>query len=133
MAFASQRVLGWASTNDSSPLYGQDTVQLWRDLIRHVEQKPLHKSECEDPKAACRAKVTAQDILSGMEGWSELPSVELFLSVAECLFELQKGNATCVPTNNWTEKLVKDSAAEGLPWVSALSYSYNLGPYTDQG
>lgn len=129
MAFASQRVLGWASTNDSSPLYGQDTVQLWRDLIKNVEQKPLHKSKCEDPKAACRAKVTAQDILSGMEGWSEIPSVELFLTVSECLFELQKGNATCVPTDNWTEKLIEETAAEGLPWVGALTLVQDEGLY----
>ena len=124
MAFATQRVLGWASTNKTSPLYGQDTVQFFRDLVKKVEEKPLHKPECDNPKAACRAKVTAQDILSRTESWSEIPSAELFLSVAECLSELHKGNATCIPTDNWTKKLIEQIAVEGLPWVGVLRCSY---------
>jgi hypothetical protein len=117
VAFASQRVLGWASTNDTSPLYGQDAVQVFRDIIKAVEQAPIHKSECDDSKANCRPEVTAQDILSGMESWSEYPSTTTFLDVAECLSELQKGNASCVSTENWTEASAEAAAPGGATWV----------------
>ena len=117
VAFASQRVLGWASTNDTSPLYGQDVVQVFRNIIKAIEQKPLHKSECEDSKAHCRPEVTAQDIVSGMELWSEYPSATTFLGVAECLSELQKRNASCIPTDNWTKASAEAAAPGGATWV----------------
>lgn len=139
VAFASQRVLGWASTNTSSPLYGQDTVQVFRDIINKIEKKPIHKPECEDSNANCRPTATAQDvstlckkkgspralakpqqILVNMETWSEYPSATTFLAVAECLSELQNGNASCVVTDNFTTDSAEKAAPSGAIWVGAL-------------
>jgi pimeloyl-ACP methyl ester carboxylesterase len=128
VALTVERALGWASTNKTSPLYGQDAVQIYRDIVKQAEETPFHSPEC-GKSGACDPNVTAQDILNSLETWTETPTDAVtFLEFAQVLKQTQKGNATGFARPYFTNQEAKTSST---PWTQAAIACQDWCPDTN--
>ncbi|KAF2281529.1 uncharacterized protein EI97DRAFT_31852 [Westerdykella ornata] len=85
----------WASTNDTSPLKGQNVEQLWQNLLKTAADTPIPAPRCNEDTNSngtiCRKTVTDDDIRRFPQ---EYLNAELVPIIAKALADASKGDAS---------------------------------------
>jgi pimeloyl-ACP methyl ester carboxylesterase len=85
----------WASTNDSSPLKGQDVEKLWYGILKNATDTPIPAPGCSDN---CREDVNEEEIRLNAQGFLLSPTLPRRVTFANALLEASEGNATQLST-----------------------------------
>lgn len=62
-----RRMLDWMHQNESSALYGRNTVKIWRELIERADENPLPAPDCVK-SGLCFPHVSGDDLRTAMAG-----------------------------------------------------------------
>ena len=81
----------WASTNSTSPLYGQDVKSILINFVAQLERKPIELPACIS-SGQCHSPLTAENIRTGI--FSGLEHTTSFPVLAEKLVQAMQGNFT---------------------------------------
>jgi pimeloyl-ACP methyl ester carboxylesterase len=82
----------WASTNDTSPLKGQDVQKLWYSILKNATDTPLPAPGCDGNEGGCYKDVTEDEFRLNAEGFLIFPTTRP--AFAEALLQASKGDAT---------------------------------------
>ncbi|CAO2648352.1 Nn.00g076190.m01.CDS01 [Neocucurbitaria sp. VM-36] len=86
----------WASTNDSSPLKGQDVEKLWYSILKNGTDTPIPAPDCDDTQ--CRKDVNEEEIRLNAQGFLISPRTSSKTMFAQALLQASEGNATLLST-----------------------------------
>jgi pimeloyl-ACP methyl ester carboxylesterase len=123
----------WCNTTQDCALHGQDIEGIFVNLIASADKKPIPAPGClSTGEAACRSKVTADDILynveDGLLGLKESPLFMGWSTLSSAIAEAAAGNATklsspliTTPSHNLFSKL----------GVSCQDWTRSIETFTD--
>ena len=114
--------LTWASSNDTSPLYEQDTEELWFSLLANATNSPIPAPSCDD--VVCRSDVNAEEILFKAQGYLLYKEGGVGLSWADfaaALYNATQGDASGLSSDLNAGILAPGIAVGCLDWTHESS------------
>lgn len=87
----------WASTNDSSPLKGQDVEQLWYQILKNSTTTPIPAPGCDN--VSCRTDVNEEEIRFNGQNYVLSPTQASRTTFARALLQASQGNATLLSSS----------------------------------
>lgn len=86
----------WASTNDSSPLKGEDVEKLWYSILKNATDTPIPAPDCDDTQ--CRKDVNEEEIRLNAQGFLLSPRTSSRTAFANALLQASEGDASRLST-----------------------------------
>jgi pimeloyl-ACP methyl ester carboxylesterase len=123
----------WASTNESSPLKGEDMEEFWTSLLTNATESPIKASGCDGKE--CRADVNAEEILFSAQPYMVYATGDIERSaswgvLASALYNASQGDATAFATSLVSPSAVSALAIGCLDWTSSRTFSESLQKQT---
>ena len=123
----------WASTDDSSPLKGQDMEEFWTSLLANATESPIKASACDGKE--CRTDVTAEEILFAVQpnmvyATGDTERGASWGSLASGLYNASQGDASAFATALTDPTAISGLAIGCLDWTHTQSFSESLQKQT---
>jgi pimeloyl-ACP methyl ester carboxylesterase len=123
----------WASTNETSPLQGEDIEKFWSSLLANATDTPIKALGCDGKK--CRADVNAEDILfkaqpSMVYATGDPSRSASWGNLASALYNASQGDATAFATSFSDPSALSAIAIGCLDWTASRSFSESLQKQT---
>ncbi|KAF2679124.1 alpha/beta-hydrolase [Lentithecium fluviatile CBS 122367] len=128
-AVSLKRFFEWASTDESSPLKGQDMETFWYSLLGNATESPIPAAGCNDTD--CRADVNAEDILFATQPSMVYATGDVSRSaswgvLASALYNASEGDATAFATSFTSPTAYSGLAIGCLDWTTTPTFSASL-------
>jgi len=123
----------WASTNESSPLKGEEVEEFWMSLLTNATESPINASGCDGKK--CRADVNAEEILFSaqlllVETTGDVKRNNSWGALASALYNASQGDATAFATSLADPSVLSFLAIGCLDWTATRTLSESLQKQT---